>query len=142
MNTDFPGNALGMIETKGLVASIEAADAMIKTAAVKLYGQEESGGGDQKSERKDGERGHAGGQSEGAGEGVNTNRAKMMHGGGGGPSWEGDDQILPDLEFRRPCGVDGGEFRSAGRPGGFRPRNGASGPRGFPSAGRGEGLVG
>ena len=37
--------ALGMVETKGLVASIEAADAMIKTAAVKLYGQEEIGGG-------------------------------------------------------------------------------------------------
>jgi len=45
MNTDFPGNALGMIETKGLVASIEAADAMIKTSAVQLYGQEEIGGG-------------------------------------------------------------------------------------------------
>jgi len=38
-------NALGMVETKGLVASIEAADAMIKTAQVKLYGQEEIGGG-------------------------------------------------------------------------------------------------
>jgi ethanolamine utilization protein EutM len=38
-------NALGMVETRGLVASIEAADAMIKTAHVKLYGQEEVGGG-------------------------------------------------------------------------------------------------
>ncbi|MEN8241712.1 MAG: BMC domain-containing protein [Chloroflexota bacterium] len=38
-------SALGMVETKGLAASIEAADAMIKTAHVKLYGQEESGGG-------------------------------------------------------------------------------------------------
>jgi ethanolamine utilization protein EutM len=38
-------NALGMVETRGLVASIEAADAMIKTAYVKLIGQEEIGGG-------------------------------------------------------------------------------------------------
>ena len=45
MNNDFPRNALGMVETKGLVASIEAADAMIKTAHVTLYGQEEIGGG-------------------------------------------------------------------------------------------------
>ena len=45
MNNDFPMNALGMVETRGLVASIEAADAMIKTARVKLYGQEEVGGG-------------------------------------------------------------------------------------------------
>ena len=45
MSSDFPMNALGMVETKGLVASIEAADAMIKTANVKLHGQEESGGG-------------------------------------------------------------------------------------------------
>jgi ethanolamine utilization protein EutM len=45
MDNDYPRNALGMVETKGLVASIEAADAMIKTASVKLYGQEESGGG-------------------------------------------------------------------------------------------------
>lgn len=45
MANEFPMTALGMVETKGLVASIEAADAMIKTAKVKLYGQEESGGG-------------------------------------------------------------------------------------------------
>ena len=45
MANDFPMNALGMVETKGLVASIEAADAMIKTAHVRLYGQEEIGGG-------------------------------------------------------------------------------------------------
>jgi ethanolamine utilization protein EutM len=45
VTNDFPRNALGMVETKGLVASIEAADAMIKTAHVELYGQEESGGG-------------------------------------------------------------------------------------------------
>ena len=29
-------NALGMIETKGLVAAIEAADAMVKSANVQL----------------------------------------------------------------------------------------------------------
>jgi ethanolamine utilization protein EutM len=45
MANDFPMNALGMVETKGLVASIEAADAMIKAAHVRLYGQEEIGGG-------------------------------------------------------------------------------------------------
>ena len=45
MTKKLPMNALGMIETRGLVASIEAADAMIKTSHVKLYGQEEIGGG-------------------------------------------------------------------------------------------------
>ncbi|WP_318526502.1 BMC domain-containing protein [Streptococcus ratti] len=38
-------NALGMIETKGLVAAIEAADAMVKAANVKLVGKEHVGGG-------------------------------------------------------------------------------------------------
>ena len=38
-------NALGMIETKGLVASIEAADAMVKAANVTLIGKEHIGGG-------------------------------------------------------------------------------------------------
>ena len=33
-------NALGLIETKGLVASIEAADAMVKAANVQMIGQE------------------------------------------------------------------------------------------------------
>lgn len=37
--------ALGMIETRGLVASIEAADAMVKAANVRLIGYEEVGGG-------------------------------------------------------------------------------------------------
>ena len=37
--------ALGMIETKGLVASIEAADAMLKAANVKLIGKVHVGGG-------------------------------------------------------------------------------------------------
>ncbi len=34
------GEALGMVETKGLVGSIEAADAMVKTANVTLVGRE------------------------------------------------------------------------------------------------------
>jgi microcompartment protein CcmL/EutN len=38
-------NALGMIETKGLVAMVEAADAMVKAANVKLVGYEKIGGG-------------------------------------------------------------------------------------------------
>ena len=37
--------ALGMIETKGLVGSIEAADAMVKAANVTLIGKEQVGGG-------------------------------------------------------------------------------------------------
>ncbi|MDB4868141.1 MAG: eutM [Cohnella sp.] len=38
-------SALGMIETKGLVGSIEAADAMVKAANVKLIGKVHVGGG-------------------------------------------------------------------------------------------------
>ena len=37
--------ALGMIETRGLVASIEAADAMVKAANVELIGTEKIGSG-------------------------------------------------------------------------------------------------
>ena len=37
--------ALGMIETRGLVASIEAADAMVKAANVVLIGNEKIGSG-------------------------------------------------------------------------------------------------
>ncbi len=37
--------ALGMIETKGLVGAIEAADAMVKAANVSLIGKELVGGG-------------------------------------------------------------------------------------------------
>jgi len=37
--------ALGMIETKGLVAAIEAADAMVKAANVDLVGTEKIGSG-------------------------------------------------------------------------------------------------
>ena len=37
--------ALGMVETKGLVGSIEAADAMVKAANVTLIGSEKIGSG-------------------------------------------------------------------------------------------------
>ncbi len=36
--------ALGMVETKGLVGAIEAADAMVKAANVRLIGKEKVGG--------------------------------------------------------------------------------------------------
>ena len=38
-------DALGMIETKGLVAAVEAADAMVKAANVVLAAYEKVGGG-------------------------------------------------------------------------------------------------
>ncbi|MDR0924743.1 MAG: ethanolamine utilization microcompartment protein EutM [Hungatella sp.] len=38
-------NALGMIETKGLVGAIEASDAMVKAANVTLIGKETIGSG-------------------------------------------------------------------------------------------------
>ena len=37
--------ALGMVETRGLIGSIEAADAMVKAANVSLVGQEKIGHG-------------------------------------------------------------------------------------------------
>jgi ethanolamine utilization protein EutM len=37
--------ALGMVETKGLVGAVEAADAMVKAANVSLIGSEYIGGG-------------------------------------------------------------------------------------------------
>ena len=37
--------ALGMIETRGLVAAVEAADAMVKAANVQLIGTEKIGSG-------------------------------------------------------------------------------------------------
>ncbi len=39
------GEALGLIETRGLVGAIEAADAMVKAATVDLVGKEQIGGG-------------------------------------------------------------------------------------------------
>ena len=35
--------ALGMVETKGLIGAVEAADAMVKAANVKLIGKEQIG---------------------------------------------------------------------------------------------------
>ena len=37
--------ALGMVETRGLIGSVEAADAMVKAANVVLIGSEYTGGG-------------------------------------------------------------------------------------------------
>ena len=42
---DRMGEALGMIETRGLVAMIEASDAMVKAAKVTLVGYEKIGSG-------------------------------------------------------------------------------------------------
>ena len=39
------GEALGMIETRGMVAMIEASDAMVKAANVQLVGWEKTGSG-------------------------------------------------------------------------------------------------
>jgi microcompartment protein CcmL/EutN len=39
------GEALGLVETRGLVGSIEAADAMVKAANVRLVGYQQIGGG-------------------------------------------------------------------------------------------------
>ncbi|MDE0483452.1 MAG: BMC domain-containing protein [Candidatus Poribacteria bacterium] len=39
------GEALGLVETRGLVGSIEAADAMVKAANVRLVGREQVGAG-------------------------------------------------------------------------------------------------
>lgn len=39
------GRALGMIETRGWVAVVEAADAMVKAAEVEVVGWQEVGGG-------------------------------------------------------------------------------------------------
>lgn len=40
----MPQEALGLIETKGLVTAIEAADAMVKSANVTFVGSEKIGG--------------------------------------------------------------------------------------------------
>jgi hypothetical protein len=44
-DTDVAQDALGLVETKGLIGSIEAADAMVKTANVALVGKEYIGAG-------------------------------------------------------------------------------------------------
>ncbi len=38
-------DALGMVETRGLIGAIEAADTMVKAANVRLLGKEKIGGG-------------------------------------------------------------------------------------------------
>ncbi len=38
-------DALGMLETRGFVAMVEASDAMVKSAKVELIGYEKTGGG-------------------------------------------------------------------------------------------------
>jgi ethanolamine utilization protein EutM len=45
MPVDTAMIALGMVETKGLIGAIEAADAMVKAANVTLIGSEYVGGG-------------------------------------------------------------------------------------------------
>jgi len=45
MAQDLAMIALGMVETRGLVGAIEAADAMVKSANVTLIGSEYTGGG-------------------------------------------------------------------------------------------------
>ena len=45
MPVDIAMIALGMVETRGLVGAIEAADAMVKAANVTLIGSEYVGGG-------------------------------------------------------------------------------------------------
>ncbi|GHS92621.1 carboxysome shell protein [Synergistales bacterium] len=41
----MPREALGMVETKGLIGAIEAADAMVKAANVSLIGKQQIGSG-------------------------------------------------------------------------------------------------
>jgi len=45
MEKQMEKQALGMVETKGLIAAIEAADAMVKAANVTLVGKEKIGSG-------------------------------------------------------------------------------------------------
>jgi ethanolamine utilization protein EutM len=44
-DTTMPLEALGMVETKGFVGAVEAADAMVKAANVQLLGKEYIGAG-------------------------------------------------------------------------------------------------
>ncbi len=45
MSSNMTEDALGLVETRGLVGSIEAADAMVKAANVRLVGRQEVGAG-------------------------------------------------------------------------------------------------
>lgn len=44
-STESPGGALGLVETRGLAAGTEAADAMVKSANVVLLSRQQVGGG-------------------------------------------------------------------------------------------------
>jgi microcompartment protein CcmL/EutN len=43
--SDYNTEAIGMIESRGFVAMVEASDAMVKAAKVELIGYEKTGGG-------------------------------------------------------------------------------------------------
>lgn len=43
--SEFTNEAIGLIETRGFVAMVEASDAMVKAAKVQLIGYEKIGGG-------------------------------------------------------------------------------------------------
>jgi microcompartment protein CcmL/EutN len=45
LSPPMSADALGMVETRGLIGSVEAADAMVKTANVVLVGKEYIGAG-------------------------------------------------------------------------------------------------
>jgi ethanolamine utilization protein EutM len=45
LRREMAADALGMVETKGLIGSVEAADAMVKAANVTLIGKEYIGAG-------------------------------------------------------------------------------------------------
>lgn len=89
--------ALGMIETKGLVASIEAADAMVKAANVTLIGKVHVGGGlvtvmvrgDVGAVKACYGRG-SGGSGAGGRAGLRTCHPKTPRGSGGYPSFPGE----------------------------------------------------
>ena len=88
--------ALGMIETKGLVASIEAADAMVKAANVTLIGKEHVGGGLVTVMVRGGRRSREGGYGRGSGSGrarrrtdLRSRHSETSRRGGGNPSEAG-----------------------------------------------------
>src|SRR5258706_14282955 len=86
-------DALGMIETKGFVAMVEAADAMVKAAKVELVGYEKTGGGyvtavvrgDVAAGKAANEGGQRGAQPGGQGGSVHVNPRPHAKGGAGLP---------------------------------------------------------
>ena len=71
------GEALGMVETKGLVAMIEAADAMVKAAKVTLVGWEKIGAGLRDGDRARRRGGGEGGDRRRGGGGAARRRARV-----------------------------------------------------------------